>query len=74
MHNPELVKFYFGITSTYSTKIMFCKTILKEEVCKNRNAEKHKTEDDFDFKVFKFKYYTFGGFSFFALIVWIKYL
>jgi hypothetical protein len=27
MHNPELVKFYFGITSTYSTKIMFCKTI-----------------------------------------------
>jgi hypothetical protein len=70
MHNPELVKFYFGITSTYSTKIMFAKPFLKEGgFVKIENAEKTQNrKDDFDFKVSKFKYYTFWWFFAFALI------
>jgi len=70
MHNPELVKFYFGITTTYSTKIMFAKPFLKKGgFQKIENEEKIKNrKDTFDFKVSKFKYYTFWWFFTFALI------
>jgi hypothetical protein len=70
MHNPELVKFYFGITTTYSTKIMFAKPFLKKGGFeKIENTEKTQNRKDaFDFKVSKFKYYTFWWFFAFALI------
>jgi hypothetical protein len=70
MNNPELVKFYFGITTTYSTEIMFAKPFLKKGGFeKIENTEKTQNRKDaFDFKVSKFKYYTFWWFFAFALI------
>lgn len=70
MNNPELVKFYFGITTTYSTEIMFAKPFLKKGGFeKIENTEKiQNRKDAFDFKVSKFKYYTFWWFFAFALV------
>ena len=70
MHNPELVKFYFGITTTYSTKIMFAKPFLKKGGFeKIEHKEKRQNRKDFlDFNVSKFKYYTFWPLFFIAIV------
>jgi hypothetical protein len=49
---------------------MFAKPFFKRRVVKIENAEKHKTENDFDFYS-KFKYYTFWWFLLLLLLDWI---
>lgn len=68
MHNPELVKFYFGITSICVTEIMFAKPFLKNGGFQRleHKEKKQNRKEDYDFIVSKFKYYTFWWFFAFA--------
>ena len=70
MHNPELVKFYFGITTTYSTKIIFAQPFLKKGGFEKLEKEeiKQNIKNTFDFNVSKFQYYTFWPIFIFAFI------
>jgi len=70
MTNPELIKFYFGVTTTYATKVLFAKPFLKkggfEKIEQEEGIQKRKY--NFDFKLSKFKYYTFWPIFIFAFI------
>ncbi len=70
IHEPELIKMYFGMTTSYVTKVVFAKPFLDRGGFEKIENKEHiqNRKDDFDFKVSKFKYYTFWWFFAFALI------
>jgi len=69
-HKPELIKMYFGSTTSYVTKVLFAKPFLdrggfeKIELKESRQNRK----DFLDFNVSKFKFYTFWPIFIFAFV------
>ena len=69
-HETELIKMYFGSSTSYVTKVTFAKPFLDrggfERIENKQNRQNRK--DFLDFNVSKFKYYTFWPIFIFAFV------
>jgi hypothetical protein len=73
IHETELIKMYFGSTTSYVTKIIFAKPFLDRGGFEKIEAKEQiqNRKDLYDFKVSKFKYYTFWPLFVIAIIGFI---